>query len=307
MDKHMELLRDIASGQHGALTIEQVEGAGLTLDQRRGLVERGTLDRVGTRVLRSPFVDSTPRADLAAFVLDCGAGAVASGPTALALHEFDGCELAPPWHATVPRGRVVRRQGHHVHTTLSLEPVDCTRVHGIPVMAAGRSLIDAARYLSPRSLTIALDSGLRDRKFTEELLHERIVDLRSSGRHGIPKLLAVIDGAEAARGGHSWLERRFLELCTTAGLPRPATQQVVSKANDRLVRVDFLFAGTPVIVEVLGYRWHRGSRAQFNRDAERINALTLAGYVVLQITYDHIVAEPAGVVEQVRQALRPFV
>ncbi len=29
-----------------------------------------------------------------------------------------------------------------------------------------------------------------------------------SGRHGIPKLLAVIDGAEVARGGHSWLERR---------------------------------------------------------------------------------------------------
>jgi hypothetical protein len=232
---------------------------------------------------------------------------VASGPTAAALHEFDGFELASPWHVTVPRGRLVRRRGHHVHTTITLEPVDRTRVCGIPAMTAARSLIDVARYLSPRRLTIALDGVLRDRKVTENLLHERIVELRTSGRHGIPKLLAVIDGAEAARGGHSWLERRFLELCGTAGLPRPATQQVMSKANDRLVRVDCHFPGTCVIVEVLGYRWHRGNRAQFNRDADRINALTLDGYVVLQFTYDHVVAEPTRVVEQIRAALQQFV
>ena len=60
------------------------------------------------------------------------------------------------------------------------------------------------------------------------------------------------------------------------------------------MRVDCRFPGTPVIVEVLGYRWHRGNRSQFNRDAERVNALVLQGYVVLQFTYDHVVAEPGA-------------
>jgi hypothetical protein len=307
MNEQLDHLRDIARGQHGALTLTQVERAGLTVDKRRGLIERGTLERVGTHVFRSPFVEATPLAELAAFVLDCGEGAVASGPTAAALHELDGFELAPPWHVTVRRGRLVRRAGHCVHTTIDLEPVDRTRVQGIPVMTAARSLIDAARHLSRPRLTIALDSALRDRKVTEDLLHARIVALRSSGRHGIPKLLAVIDGAEAARGGHSWLERRFLELCAAAALPRPVTQQVSGRAKDRLVRVDCRFPGTPVIVEVLGYRWHRGNRSRFNRDAERVNALVLQGYLVLQFTYDHVVAEPGWVVEQVRTALGPLV
>jgi very-short-patch-repair endonuclease len=304
---NIELLRDIARGQHGALSLAQIEAAGLTVDERRGLIERGVLERVGTRVLRSPFVEPTPLAGLAAFVLDCGAGAVASGLTAAALHEFDGIDLAPPWHVTVPRGRLVRRHGHHIHTSIDLGPIDRTRVHGIPVMTPARSLIDVARSLPPRRLTIVLDSALRDRKITEDLLHERIVELRGTGRHGIPKLLAVIDGAEAVRGGHSWLERRFLELCAGARLPRPSTQKVTSRAKDRLVRVDFRFPGTAVIVEVLGYRWHRGNRIQFNRDTERVNALVLDGHVVLQFTYDHVVAEADWVVAQVRRALQPFV
>jgi very-short-patch-repair endonuclease len=307
MDERIGLLRDIARGQHGALTIDQIEQAGLTADQRRGLVERGTLERVGARVLRSPFVEATPLADLAAFVLDCGEGALASGSTAAALHRFDGFGLAPPWNVTMPRGRLVRRRGHHIHTTIDLAPIDRTRVDGIPAMTTARTLIDIARSLSPRRLTVALDSALRDRKITEDLLHQRIVELRGSGRHGIPTLLAVIDGVEAARGGHSWLERRFLQLCAGSALPRPQTQQVTGRAKDKLVRVDCCFPGTTLVVELLGYRWHRGSRTQFNRDAERVNALVLQGYVVLQFTYDHVVAEPDWVVAQVRSALQPFV
>jgi hypothetical protein len=307
VNETIDLLRAIARGQHGALSLAQLESAGLTVDQRRGLIERAVLERVGTRVFRNPFVEPTPLAEVAAFVLDCGPGAVASALTAAALHEYDGIDLEPPWHATVPRGRLVRRPGHRVHTSSDLAPIDRTLVHGIPVTTPARTLIDIARILSPRQLTVALDSALRDRRLTEDALHARIVELRGSGRHGIPKLLAVIDGAEAVRGGHSWLERRFLELCAGAGLPRPSTQRVTGRAKDRLVRVDCRFPHTMLIVEVLGYRWHRGDRAQFNRDAERVNALSLQGYVVLQFTYDHVVAEPDWVVSQVRAGLQPFV
>ena len=91
-----------------------------------------------------------------------------------------------------------------------------------------------------RVLTAVLDGALRDR-LTTEFLHRRIVELRSRGRYGIPKLRAVIEGVEATRGGHSWFERRYLELIATAGLPRPDTQAIVAKRDDRLIRVDCRF------------------------------------------------------------------
>jgi hypothetical protein len=138
----------------------------------------------------------------------------------------------------------------------------------------------------------------------EDVLHRRIVDLRSSGRYGIPALLAVIEGSEASRGGHSWLERRFLELCATAGLPRPDTQQVMTRALDRLVRVDCRFPGTPVVVELLGYRWHR-TTDQMARDAARMNALVLDGLLPMQFTYGQVTTDPHWVLTQVRTALHP--
>ncbi len=170
-------------------------------------------------------------------------------------------------------------------------------------MTAVRAMIDLSRFVSPATLTTALDGALRDRKLTEDMLHTRIAELRSRGRHGIPKLLAVIDGAEAARGGHSWLERRFLRICADAGLPRPSTQQVLTSSKGRLVRVDFRFPGTPLVVEVLGYHWHRGSREQFSRDAERLNALVRAGLQPLQYTYDHVTLEPGWVTGELASAL----
>jgi len=259
---------------------------------------------VDLRLIRAggAFVPATSMADLAALVVDCGPGAVASGPTAAALHRFDGFDLRRPFHVTVPRGRNVQRAHHLVHTTIELPRADCTSVDGIRSMSATRTLIDLARFVSARSLTAALDSALRDGLTAEVVLHRRIVDLRSKGRFGIPGLLAVIEGSDITRGGHSWLERRYLELTAGAGLPRPETQCVLSRSRDRLVRVDVRYPGTPVVVELLGYRWHR-SQAQMGRDAERLNALVLDGFAPMQFTYDQIVTEPAWVLTQVRAAL----
>ena len=238
-------------------------------------------------------------------MLDCGEDAFASGPSAAALHGFDGFRLKPPFHVTVVRGRNVQRAHHYIHTTTELPLIDRAPVEQIPAMSATRTLIDVARFVTSAQLTAALDSALRDGLTSEDLLHRRIVALRSSGRYGIPKLLAVIDGAEASRGGHSWLERRFLRLCREAGLPRPVTQQVLSRANDRIVRVDCRFPGTPVVVELLGYRWHR-TKDQMARDVARINALVLDGFAPMQFTYVHVTAEPAWVMDQVRLALNAF-
>ena len=126
--------------------------------------------------------------------------------------------------------------------------------------------------------------------------------LRARGRFGIPRLLEAIEGVEAIRGGHSFLERRFLRLLFDAGLPLPETQPVLARAGGRLVRVDFRFTGTPVVVEVLGYRYHRSTK-QMNRDAERMNALLAEGLRPYQFTYEQVVHSPEDVLREARRAL----
>ncbi len=129
--------------------------------------------------------------------------------------------------------------------------------------------------------------------------------LRSKGRYGIPLLLDVIAGIDVTRGGHSWLEREYLRITAAAGLPRPETQQVLSRAGEKLIRVDFHYPGTNVVVEVLGYRFHR-SPEQLTRDTERMSALLLDGYAPFQFTYQQVVSSAELVVDTVGAALTAF-
>ena len=216
---------------------------------------------------------------------------------------MEGFRLRRPYHVLIPRGRNVRRAGVVVHTSTTVDPIDTAQVHGLPVLSPVRTLIDVASGATLAQLTVAIDSALRDGLISEDLLHRRICALRSTGRYGLPKLLAALEGGDIARGGHSWLEREFLRLVAEHRIPRPRPQQVLTRRGDRLVRVDFHFEQYGLVVEVLGYRWHR-SQAQMRSDAERANALTLRGYRCLQFVYRHVVEEPDMVIDTLRAALR---
>lgn len=239
---------------------------------------------------------------LATLIADIGEPCWLNGPTAGALERFDGFRLSPPYHVVTERNRNVRRIGVVIHTSEQLEPLDRETVDGLPVTAPARTLIDLAAMASRDVLTAALDGALRDGLISEEFLHGRINALRGKGRYGIPTLLEVIEGVEITRGAHSWLEREVLRLLDAAGVARPMPQQVLGKRGDRLIRVDFRFPGTPLVVEALGYRWHR-TGAQMQIDAERMNRLTMDGYLVLQFTYSDVVERPDYVLRGIVEAL----
>ncbi|HYN31340.1 MAG TPA: DUF559 domain-containing protein, partial [Ilumatobacteraceae bacterium] len=97
----------------------------------------------------------------------------------------------------------------------------------------------------------------------------------------------------------------YLRLLSDACLPLPTTQAVLTRAGDHLVRVDFRFEGTPVVVEVLGYHSHH-TKEQLRRDTERMNALVADGFSPYQFTYDHVVSDPDDVVAVTRRALAPY-
>lgn len=119
----------------------------------------------------------------------------------------------------------------------------------------------------------------------------------------MPALLSVLEQRCLRGGTESWLEREHLHLLARAGVPRPITQQELTAAGDRLVRVDCRFPGTNVVVELLGYRYHR-SRDQMSCDTARLNALVVDGYAPYQFTYEQVVIEPDEVVACTRLALQ---
>lgn len=295
-------LAAVATGQQGLITRSQARELGVTDAQLRSRVSSGFLLATGPNAFRLVGAPTEALDQLRALVLDIGGDVVACRATAAALHGFDGFHLRPPFDLAVGRGRHVNRIGHRIHTITRLERLDRGAIGPIPVTRGARTLVDLARTETSSTLTACYDSGLRDGCFTERSLHERIVALRRSGRAGIRRLLAVVEGIEVTRGGHSWLERAFLELIADAGLPRPTPQVVLTRAGDRFVRVDFEFPGTDVVVEVLGYSWHR-TRSQLRRDAERLNALLDIGRRPYQFTYEQVVEDAPAVVRTLAAAL----
>jgi hypothetical protein len=304
MTTNTATLIDLARSQGGQLTMQQAKAAGLTPRVISELVDQGIIAYDGVRLVTATWVDRDELSRLRGLVLDIGPDVWVSGPTAAAIYGMDGFSLQRPFHVTTKRDRGIRRARHRIHTTKALPAIDTKSLDGLPVTSAARTLIDLAanRRISRPRLTAALDSAMRDRMTSETQLHRRIAVLRSQGRYGIPRLLEILEGDEISRGGHSWLEREFLRLLGRHGLPKPLTQQVLARTGDRLVRVDCRFADSPVVVELLGYRWHR-TRDQMESDTRRMNALLLAGFVPLQFTYQQVVSRPNEVLTALRHAL----
>ena len=122
--------------------------------------------------------------------------------------------------------------------------------------------------------------------------------LRGRGRRGV----VLLDELLVDSGGHSDLERRFLALVRSAGLPRPTCQRVFRRDGTTLARVDFSFEPSPVIVEVSGRRGH-SSDAERARDAQRRNELQHLGFVVLEFTNEQVRRQPEAVIAALRRHL----
>ena len=152
-------------------------------------------------------------------------------------------------------------------------------------------------------LTVTLDSALRDGLVSEAAILHRIVALRRQGMHGIPRLPEVIEGprSHVARTV-GWNASSCVSSRRPDSRP-PRAQQTMGAAVSTLMRVDFWFAGTSVVIEVLGSRWHRTAE-NLRRDTERMNALIARGYELYQFTYAAVTENPGHVGDMVERALR---
>lgn len=289
----------LAARQHGVVSLTQLSELVPSRSRRRRLVDTGHLERLLPTVFAVPGSPATRERALRAGLLWLGPEAMVSHRAAAALHGFERSDPGAV-EFQVPR-RVRGRQGAFiVHSTAHLGPLDVVDVDGFPVTSATRTVIDLARARVPDVvLEAAIDSAVHSWKSSPAALAERLAELRGRGRWGAPRLDRLLVDA----GGHTVLERRFLTLVRSAGLPRPCTQVIHRDGDRRIGRVDFEFVPYGLVVEVSGRRGH-ASDAERTRDAQRRNELQALGRTVIEYTWHHVTNEPTYVRRSLEAHLR---
>jgi len=304
--------------QAGVASRGQIAALGLSDGQLRGLRNSGALVSLLPGVYRGTGVPITWLTRLVASTLFLEGRAIVALATAARLHALPGFES----DEHVEFVRIIESRGIGgrvtVHSARRLDEVDrCTvpiaALAGIRVprafgrlavvrtvasTSATRTVIDLAGRLNVATLARLVDSAISLRKTTPELLVERLEAIRDCGVSGVRRMDRVLVDA----GVESWLERQFLELLRSAGLPRPECQVVFKEGGRTIARVDFRFPGTNVVVEVSGRRGHV-TDAERRKDARRRNDLQRAGMLVLEFVTSDVVNEPGYVIATVRRAL----
>jgi very-short-patch-repair endonuclease len=276
-------INDLAADQEGLLSIDQLRSFGVTPWTQRRLVADGWMYRLAPRVYAVRGSPDTHRRRLRCGLLCLGERSWVSYEAAATLH---GLDRSRP-HAvefTVERTRRLAVLPFVVHTTQRLDPIDHVVVDGFRAMSATRTVFDLALARAhPHRVEAAIDSAVRLQLSSPEVLARRLASLRGSGRWGC----RLVEDMITDSGGHTHLERRFLELVREAGLPTPRMQVVFRLDGRHVARVDFLFDEHAVVVEVSGQKGH-ASPSERARDAQRRNELQDLGLRVFEYTFDDV-------------------
>jgi very-short-patch-repair endonuclease len=107
--------------------------------------------------------------------------------------------------------------------------------------------------------------------------------------------------AAATRLSGSFLESILRALLIEAGIDGFEPQVLVSNGRFR-ARVDLGHRRARLALEADGFEFH-GSRRDFAADCHRYDELVAAGWLVLRLTYEQVIGDPAWVVATVRGAL----
>ena len=293
---------DVLDSQDGVIGKADLDRLGVGRHRLSSWVDERRLERVAPRVWRIAGSPITWRQRLRVGLLALGPMSWVSHESAAQLHGFDRTPKDRVEFLVVRRRRDVRLP-ERVRSTRRWGPVDAIEVDGLRVTSATRTVLDLANAGAHRSrVEAAIDSAVRRELSSPEAIRRRLDEIRRRGWNGVRLLEATLADA----GGHTMLERRFLELMSVAGLPRPETQTVIHAPGDGhfVARVDFCYPEHGVVVEVTGRVGHSTPEDRM-RDAQRRNELQDLGLRVYEFTWEEVTQRSVFVVSQMRRALRP--
>ena len=274
-------LADLATKQYGIVASRQL---GMSANAISTRTSSGRLFRVHRGVYAVGHLGLGQEARWLAAVLACGEGAVLSHRSAAT---FWGIRLGELFRAEVTTGD---RRRHQLITThrANLSVADHTIHRGIRVTSPARTLADVAHVLDHDELTRALREAMFRRLYDPKAIEDALT--RRPSR-------ALKDLLTEATVTQSMMEDRFLTICKRHHLPMPQTQHRIGAK-----RYDFAWPQQRVVVETDSWLAHSTPYA-FQADRGQTNALQLAGWLVLRLTWADLTGRSRATATTVRQAL----
>lgn len=275
----------LVNRQHGVIARRQLLALGYS---RQAIEHRVTKKRLhplfrGVYAVGRP--DVTQKGMWMAAVLSCGPNAVLSHMSAAMLW---GVRAIRPHVITlsVPAvGGRKKRRGIVVHRR-TLQPTDVTKRDNIPVVSLACALVDLAaertRGEVERAVGEADQKGLADPEKIRKALN------RMTPRPGLKPLRDILD-RHTFRLTRSELERIFIPIALSAGLPRPLTLQMVNGFE-----VDFYWPDLELVVETDSLRHHR-TAIQQTKDLVRDQAHAVTDVTYLRFSHYQVAKERAYV------------
>ncbi len=284
--------------------------AGLSKTRLAALVRTGELVRIRHGVYATASIVAKTQADprLAtalriATVMAAGTHkGVASHHSAAQIHGLDLLRkppdrtvtlTVPPGTRTGPYGRA----GVMRHVA-ELPDEHVTKLHGVPLTTAARTVADIARTTSFMEGVVVADSALRERHTSKTEL--RSVLARCERWRGISQAREVVHFA-------SPLAESALESCARVffaeqGLPPPELQvNIVGHDGTSIARVDFFWRKYSTVAEADGLLKYQG-RDDAIAELKRDRLLREAGCEVVHFTWQELFSDPARVAARIRAA-----
>lgn len=289
-------MRDFSTDPNGHIRRRDVIAGGTADDWALAAATRdGELDRL-YRGVYAPAVeldgfearDDRYRSRIRAAVSMGEAGKVVSHHSAAALHRLPMLGHTDDVHFSVNRSSGGRRQGRAfvLHAT-PWDADEVTTIDDVAVTSVARTAVDVARSGSFAEAVCVLDSALRRRVPSEQLV--AVAD-RGRRRVGAPlarRALAVADGGSESIGES--LSRVLMMRFTDVPLPDVQVEYVIG-TNGRTARVDFDWEGV-LVGEFDGRtKYGRGGESADDvwREKLREDALRDLGLVVIRWTWDDL-------------------
>jgi predicted transcriptional regulator of viral defense system len=151
-------LREVALDQHGFVTTEQAEEAGVPPVELRKIAARGGVANIGYGLYRFDDVDAGEHREFMEAVMRVGPGAYLTGDAVLALL---GLGLVNPRRIRVATPRRVRRKlpamVDLVHKQVA--PEDVTTYDGVPAERLAKALVDCVGVVMRDRLVEAAEQG----------------------------------------------------------------------------------------------------------------------------------------------------
>jgi very-short-patch-repair endonuclease len=299
------VIRTTAARQHGVVSAEQCQSAGVSPDEVKRLCRAKAwlrLNRAAYLVDAADHDGDPPRLSvISAAVLSAGRRAVAVLGTAAELHGMAGLRREPIIHLSLPgddaKPRRPTEPGVRLHQ-LTLRPGDTMSVAGLVATTPVRTVADLVLRVDRYAAVSLVDSALNRRLLGAEDLYS--VRGLMTGRRGARRARPWLTEADAR--AESPLETRVRLRAFDGGLPPDELQYRVRNAGGVVVAIaDLAWTRARLVGEADGFDAHDNPVALF-RDRKRQNAIVNAGFTAIRFTWEDTLS-PGYIPEVVRVAI----